>query len=94
MASKKNPPTKDTAIEEIDLSAFDMGTIDLSLSSTPSLPEPEAKRPPSRREVEAFDDSIVGADEANPEEEVTSKNDFDDDFEDPFDPDADDAEEK
>ena len=95
MATKKQPP-KDTAVEEIDLSAFDMNSIDLPASppARENTPEPHASL--SKKERDIFDDTLsAGEDSTLDEDEPIIKDEFDDDFEDPFDDDdAPDGEEK
>ena len=93
MSTKKKQPPKDTAIEEIDLSAFDIDTIDTPPSapiiSVSTILEP--KRVLSQRERDTLDDHAVSPDEWNTdsEEDPVIKDEFDDDFEDPFDDDDD-----
>ena len=65
MSTKKKQPPKDTAIEEIDLSAFDIDTIDTPPSapiiSVSTILEP--KRVLSQRERDTLDDHAVSPDE-------------------------------
>ena len=84
---KRQP--KDTAVEEIDLSAFDMNSIDLPASppARENTPEPHASL--SKKERDIFDDTLsAGEDSTLDEDEPIIKDEFDDDFEDPFDDDA------
>lgn len=100
MSTKKKQPPKDTAIEEIDLSAFDIDAIGTPLPlkensvSSPSNLEP--KKQLSQRERDTFDDHAVSSDDSNAdmEEDPVIKDEFDDDFEDPFDDDDAGTEEK
>jgi hypothetical protein len=93
MSTKKKQPTKDTAIEEIDLSVFDMNTIDATPSAKEPLSTPviEPKKVLSQRERDTFDDHAVSHIDdsgSETEEDPIIKDEFDDDFEDPFDDDA------
>jgi RNA polymerase primary sigma factor len=91
MATKKKQPIKDTAVEEVDLSSFDIDAVDLPLPSLVSIQNiPEPKKSLSQKEVDIFDDSIIWPDEVSTEEDPVIKDEFDDDFEDPFDADAED----
>ena len=100
MSTKKKLPPKDTAIEEIDLSAFDINAIGAPLPlkensvSSPSNLEP--KKQLSQRERDTFDDHAISSDDSNAdmEEDPVIKDEFDDDFEDPFDDDDASTEEK
>ena len=98
MSIKKKQPPKDTLVEEIDLTSFDISAIDLpiakeKISTTSSSPVSETRKPLSQREIDAFDDNAVIPEDQNIEEDPIIKDEFDDDFEDPFN-DDDDSEEK
>jgi RNA polymerase primary sigma factor len=98
MSIKKKQPPKDTLVEEIDLTSFDISAIDLpiakeKISTTSSSPVSETRKPISQREIDAFDDNAVIPEDQNIEEDPIIKDEFDDDFEDPFN-DDDDSEEK
>lgn len=94
---RKKALPKDTAALEIDLSAFDIDAIDMPVHTPKSSDTPhDTPKPLSKKERDAFDDTLVPSDEIMDDEEPTIKDDFDDDFEDPFDldDDAPDGEEK
>ena len=98
MSIKKKQPPKDTLVEEIDLTSFDISAIDLpiakeKISTISSSPVSETRKPLSQREIDAFDDNAVIPEDQNIEEDPIIKDEFDDDFEDPFN-DDDDSEEK
>lgn len=77
MASKKQPP-KDTAVEEIDLTAIDIDAINIPLD-TPIKPVTESK---NRKEIRTQEEEEFPSD-------TETTNDFDDDFDDDFDFDED-----
>jgi hypothetical protein len=91
MATKKKQPIKDTSVEEVDLSSFDIDAVDMPLPRTTPSVTTETKRPLSQKEIHAFDDNAIDTDEVTPEEDPVIKDEFDDEFEDPFDPDAEEA---
>ena len=96
---RKKAPQKDTAAEEIDLSAFDMSAI-APLDVVSVEPISSSQKPLSKKERDIFDDTLPGSedslssDERSPDDddEPVSKNEFDDEFDDPFDLDDDDGE--
>ena len=88
MASPKKPSLKDTAIEEIDLLSIDIDTIDMPVI-VPISPQSNEVKKSSSNDHDTFSLTHLH-DEDTPEEEAPGRDEFDDDFEDPFIPDSDD----